>query len=393
MPLSLLHQCGHNGNWNQASYLDDSVGSGLILSPVHMARAVVERLPEEVRHNSLFDPQYYLPRSQKKKLNTYEFFPENIAAGFETDNFSMHALESARLCVDFQATQEYKGIIIPTRYIDQMISNFCELQDIYTVHPFVEALSELKPDAPAYLTLVLTSHMIKDEKFRTNILNWVTSFPGIGGIYLIPDCERTTKQVDDVDFLEEMLVMLHQLREIGIDVVLGYQNTEGLLMTLVPGVTITFGSFENTRIFSIDKFLETEDERRGPRARIYLPGLFNWIQLNHAKEIRDSARGIWDQVYVPTEQSEQALGAAVEPYFNQPRLYMHHFIVYEAQVREMRELEPVERYEFLRTRIQAAQECYSELGRMWIDLDKHGRGDFLDSWLNAMNRHWRNYLA
>jgi hypothetical protein len=190
-----------------------------------------------------------------------------------------------------------------------------------------------------------------------------------------------------------MLVMLHQLREIGIDVVLGYQNTEGLLMTLVPGVTITFGSFENTRIFSIDRFLEAEDERRGPRARIYLPGLFNWIQLNQAKEIRDSAPGIWDQVYDATEHSEEALGAAVEPYFNQPRLYMHHFIVYEAQVREMRELEPVERYEFLRAHIQAAQECYSELGRMRIDLDKHGRGDFLDSWLNAINRHWRNYLA
>lgn len=393
MTISLLHQCGHNNNWNRNSYVDEDVGDGLILSPVHMAKNVVENLDEDIRAGSLFDPQFYLPSSQKRKLNTYDFFPENISGGFETDSFAMHALESARLCVDFQLSQSFSGLIIPTRYFDQMISDFTDMQNVYTVHPFVEALSEVNYDTPVYLSLVLTSHMVKDEKFRTNILNWVTSFQEIDGIYLIPDCPRTTKQVDDADFIEEILVMLHQLREIGLDVILGYQNTEGLLMTLVPEVEITFGSFENTRIFSIDKFLETEEERRGPRARIYLPGLFNWIQLGQAKEIRSNAPDIWERIHVPTDYSEEALDAAVEPYFNQPQLYMHHFITYEEQVRELEALDAADRYEFLRTNIRTAQEIYSELDRFRFDLEKYGRGDFLDSWLNAINRHWRNYLA
>lgn len=393
MPISLLHQCGHNSNWNKNSYVDDGVGDGLILSPVHMARNVAENLDEDVKNVSVFDPQYYLPSSQKRKLHTYDFFPENISGGFQTDDFSMHALESAKLCVDFQLTQNYRGIVIPTRYFDQMISNFCDLQDIYTVHPFIEAISSIGADSTVYLNLVLTSHMIKDEKFRTQILNWLTSFQEIDGVYLIPDCVRQTKQIDDTDFLEELLVMLHQMREIGLEVILGYQNTEGILMSLVPDVEITFGSFENTRIFSIDKFMESDDQRRGPRARIYLPGLFNWIQLGQAKEIREGAPDIWDEIYVPNEQSEQALEAAVEPYFNQPMLYMHHFEVYEQQIRELEDLAASDRYELLRDRIRTAQGWYSELDDRRFDLERHGRGDYLEAWLAAINRHWRNYLA
>ena len=393
MAISLLHQCGHNSNWNRDSFTDESIGDGLILSPVHSSRSAVEGLDEATRSQSLFDPQYYLPSSQKKKLKTYEFFPETISGGFRTNDFSMHALESASLCTEFQIDQNFRAVIIPTRYFDQMISDFCELQDTYSVHPFIEAISESSNDRPVYLNLVLTSHMIKDSVFRTNILNWVTSFPQIDGLYLIPDCPRTTKQVDDAGFLEELLVMLHQLKEIGLEAILGYQNTEGLLSTVVPDVELTFGTFENTRIFSVDKFIQSDEERRGPKARIYLPGLLNWVQLEQAKEIKLSCPDVWDRVYVPTSYSEAALDAPLEPTFNQPQLYKHHFIVYEQQIRELDDLSSLQRYELLREKLIHAQDCYAELNDKRVHLERHGRGEYLGSWINALDRHWRNYLA
>jgi hypothetical protein len=74
-----------------------------------------------------------------------------------------------------------------------MITDFTDRQDVYAVHPFLEAIDRSGAEKPVLLSVVLTSHMIKDEQYRTNILNWITSFPRIDGIYLIPDCERASK--------------------------------------------------------------------------------------------------------------------------------------------------------------------------------------------------------
>lgn len=393
MKAKLLHQCGHNSKWNKDAFEKEDVGDGLILSPVHWSRDAVQKLPSSLKSASLFDPQFYLPSSQKQKLKSYDFFPETISGGFDTNNFSLHALEAARMCVEFQIENEFSGIVIPTRYFSQMVSDFTERQSVYSVEPFLEALSQTDFERPVYLSIVMTSHMIKDETFRTRILNWLTSYQQIDGVYLIPDCERSIKQVDDSDFLEELLAMLHQLREIDLEVILGYQNTEGLLSMLVPEVTFTFGTFENTRIFSIDKFLVADEERRGPKARIYLPGLLNWIQLSQAKDIRTNARDLWDKIHQPTKYSETALEAAVEPYFNQPGLYKHHFEVFKDQVNQLAGLETVDRYENIRAQIHSAQTVYEELDKRRFELEKFGKGDYLAGWLTAINRHWRNYLS
>jgi hypothetical protein len=78
MALGLLHQVGHNSNWNVESFQTDGCGDGLILSPLHQAKATVEKLPPATRAASMFDPQFYLPSSRKPKLLTYPFFPEQV---------------------------------------------------------------------------------------------------------------------------------------------------------------------------------------------------------------------------------------------------------------------------------------------------------------------------
>ena len=107
--MKLLHQCGHCTTWNLAAFDQDDCGDGLIFSPVHESRARLEALPPEMRKVSFFDPQYYLPNSQKSKLHSYDFFPEVIAAGFSTADYYLVALKSARLCIEFQVEQESNG--------------------------------------------------------------------------------------------------------------------------------------------------------------------------------------------------------------------------------------------------------------------------------------------
>jgi hypothetical protein len=382
MSIRLFHQCGHCTTWNVSSLAEDSCGSGLILSPVHSDADNISKIKENLRKVSLFDPQFYLPSSQKTKLASYEFFPETISGGFSTVDFHAHALDAARKCISFQVANKFSAVIVPSRYLDQMYSDYVERQNAYTVHPFVEVLEKEGVKA-AYLTVVLTDHMIKDKGFRTYILNWITSFPVITGLYLIPDCKRSTKQVQDSDFLLELLKLVGEMRGVGLDVLVGYLNTENLLVSLVPKVDIAFGAFENTRIFTIDKFLEIEEDRRGPKARIYIPGLLNWILFAQAKEIRAKVPAVWKEIYVPTDESEKALALAAEPSFNQPALYKHHFKCVQGQISELAELDAPGRIGWLKEKTKRAQAAYSTIAKS-VELERHGNGDHLKAWESAI---------
>ncbi len=390
--LRLYHQVGHNSSWNIETLQEDECGDGLILSPVHQSIDVVYQLDEDLKRRSIFDPQYYLPNSQKRKLASYPFFPEIISEGFSTQDFPLRALESARQCVAFQIEQGFEKIIIPARYIDQMASNYIEKQEEYSLHPFLVAIEKSGINTPVFLTLPLTSHMVMDEGFRTNILNWVTSFPEISGVYILVSHERSTKQIQDNNFLFAYLEFLSALVAADLGLIIGYTNTESLLYSLIDGTTLTFGSFENTRIFSIDKFLESEEDRRGPKARIYLPGLLNWVQFGQAREIREASPKLWERIYTPTTYGDQELSRAVEPHFNQPALYKHHFLCFYDQINQLSDADVVGRYNLVHSWIKTAMENHKAVTELPLDLDTHGNGDHLQPWLDCLNRYYRKHI-
>jgi hypothetical protein len=390
--MKLLHQCGHCTTWNIQALEEDGCGDGLIISPVHEPSSRVAALKNTIRKRSLFDPQYYLPNSQKAKLNSYEFFPEAITNGFNTMDFSLQALESAKLCVAFQADQGFERIVIPARFIQQMVTDYSQQQEAYAVVPFIKEIVRQKVKRPVLLTLPLTSHMVADAAYRTNLLNWVTSFPEINGVYIIVEHERSTKQVTSEIFLFDMLVMLTELKEAGLDIVIGYTNTESLLYLLAGDIDITMGAYENTRMFSLDKFIDSDEDRRGPRARIYLPGLLNWIQFGQAKQLKAGDSNLWGAAYDQTEYAEAVLKQVREPTFNQSPLYKHYFSCFDAQVEELRPLSKSERYKKLTSWIKKGISLNDDIADMPIVFERHGSGDHLQGWLDAANLYFRKYL-
>ena len=392
MSVKLYHQVGHSANWNIASFETEGCGDGLILSPVHQNRDQVEALSKDVRKHALFDPQYYLPNSPKAKLATYEFFPEQISDGFSTKDFPLLALQSAELCVGFQVACDFEGIVIPARFMDQMSPKYFERQEEYTVLPFLKALSKAGISRPVHLTLPITAAMLRDEDFHVQLLNWVTGFPEISGVYVLVNDDRTTKQIRSREFLSAYLEFAHALSNAGLRVLAGHLNCEAVLLTLIDGVDVTFGSFENTRMFSLDKFIETDEERRAPKPRIYLPALLNWIQFDQAIQIRDDEPGLWAQLYRSTGHADVVLAAPVEPYFNQPGLYKHHFLCMHEQIKTLSKDSVVQRYQSLREHIREGIALYQRIEEMPLDLDPHGRGEHLPVWLDCLNAFYRRHL-
>ena len=392
MAIKIYHQVGHNDKWNIDSFTKDDCGDGLIFSPVHQKKEKIESINDDIKQSSIFDPQYYLPNSQKKKLSTYPFFPEIISGSFSTVDFTLYALESARQCIEFQKQQQFEKIIIPTRYIDQLATNYFNQQEEYSVLPFLKAIDESGVDVPIYITLALTSHMIEDEGFCTKLLNWVTQFPELSGVYVLVSNERSTKQIQSATFLNAYMDFMVALRNVDLDLIVGHTNTESLLYSLVNDITLSFGTFENTRMFSLDKFIQSEEDRRGPKARIYLPGLLNWVQFNSAHEIMEEEAVLWSKIYEPTSYADSVLASNIEPTFNQPQLYKHHFICFYNQINKISNLSDVERYNVVREWIKAAMDNHREVSNMPLELDAHGNGDHLQPWLSAIDKYYRKYL-
>lgn len=385
MTINLYHQVGHNWNWNKDSFVEDQCGDGLIFSPVHQSRPNIEKLNVPLRKASIFDPQFYLPNSQKQKLHSYSFFPEVLTDGFSTSNFSIRAMECARQCLQFQQSMNFRYLIIPARYFDQMDPEYTERQEAYTVAHFLAAAKEIKTTKPLFLTLPLTSHMLESAKYRTDLLNWVTKFQDISGVYIFAANERDTKQAASADFLSAYLSFLAELRSAGLELLVGYTNAESLLLTMVGEVSITMGAFENTRIFSTDKFVSNDEDRRGPKARIYVPGLLNWIQFEQAKQIKKKLPGVWDRVHSSTSWADQAFSLIVEPTFNQAPLYKHYFQVFSKQIGELKPLAPAKRKAVLEGWITDAITNHAEIRNGGVELEKHGGASHLASWSKVVS--------
>src|SRR5207248_1993144 len=119
------------------------------------------------------------------------------------------------------------------------------------------------------LSIAVTSAMIQDEGFRTKLLSWLTSYPNVRELCLTYSVPRDTKQIRDADFLVACYRLGIEMQTIDLDLTWSHQNTEAFIFAAQGDVALTMGSFENTRVFSTDKFVVTDEDRRGPKARIY----------------------------------------------------------------------------------------------------------------------------
>lgn len=208
MAIEIYHQIGANMVWNLSSIKDDRTGDGVIFSPRHDPRDRIVNLQNLVRRSAIFDPQFYLPSSPRGQLSTYAFFPDLIAEnGFETNDYTTDiAVAGAINCVNFQVQNNFRYIVIPSWYYRDMRTDYIERQKSLFVEPFLQACRDLGVQKEIVLQLVLTDGMVKDIDYSNEILNWVTQYDEIAGVYLIVEAKPRRKQLKThIDFLYRYL--------------------------------------------------------------------------------------------------------------------------------------------------------------------------------------------
>lgn len=386
--MRVLHQAGHNSIWNINSYEEEACGDGIIFSPVHYPKEKIVELRPATKSASLFDPQFYVPDSQKTKLQSYEFFPEVITGGFSTADFEALAHKAAALCLDFQLKQGFESIIIPARHHTELVSDYVAKQKAFSVEPFLAEIERRKIKQNIYLTLPVTSAMTIDKEYRQGLLDWVTSYPEISGVYFLNEIAEPTKQICNYHKLQGHIDFVRDMQLAGLEIIVGYCNTESILLSLLSPHAVAVGAYENTRGFSIGKFLEEDSEKRGPAPRIYFPKLLNWIRYDTALEIKEDHPDVWKMIYTPTEYSEQVFATGQpRPHFSQPGPYKHHFLLICKQLKALGTASLPERIAKIKAMITEAKSLYEIIeanGVMYFD--RNCSGEHLPVWNRAVNR-------
>lgn len=385
MTTKIIHQLGHRYCWNFDSYQNDGVGDGFIIAPSHMERNYVERLSDEIKNTSFFDPQFFLPNTRVRKLPSYDFFPDVISSGFTTQEFTLrHANQCAVDCLIFQNSQDFEMQIIPTRHFTGLPLNFVEQQDQLFVQPFISGLQSIHSTKPVLLQLIINENMIKNEEYSNRLLNWITHIREITGVYLIADINPRRKQLVDIDFLYRYMKFIDALKNNDLFVMLGYLNIESLLLLLADPDAVTIGSYDNLRMFKIKDF-EPKDNKpiRAPSPRIYSSQLLQLIQSNYLGAIQRVANGEFD-----IDDSKYKV-SIFEPTFNwhfhQPILYKHFFLVFSEQLRIICALSGQERYNKINELINNSIHLNRLIEERGVTMDDDSNGSHLAPWQTVAN--------
>jgi hypothetical protein len=381
----LFHQLGFRYQWNLTSINEEQTGDGIIIGPRWMDYQEVTSLPIEVRQQAIFDPQFYVPNSERNKLLTYPFFPSVVADGFSTGEWTDDlALKSAIACLEFQAQNDFRYLVIPTRYTAGMPSDFIVNQSTLFVDPFLNVYRDLDTTKPCLLQLVLTDQMLKDKSYRRDILNWVTGLKEVEGIYLLYDFQRPHKQIEDIDFLISVYFFVRALKKAGMIVAMGYLNTEAIPLLCAEPDIMTMGSYENLRMFNLDSFREEEPgARRGPNPRIYVSRLLQWIEHNYIGAIMRLV-GDTEEYFDDNLHRVPMFEPTYSWHFQKPEPYKHYFVAFSNQFRRISEYNGIERLRVLQQECNRAMVEFDRLGSRII-FDPNSSGQHLPMWLTFLN--------
>lgn len=383
--MKVYHQTGFRLNWNIDCF-QQNVGDGLIFSPINIDADKLIQLDNSLKETSFLDPQLYLLNEAKGTLDTYPYFPGNIKPDYSTPDLDNSNQILAQLCIDYQLKNNFEYVVIPTRYyVDNPTTYFLQTGD-YFVSPFIDYIKAKGIKKKILQSVIVKTIMLTDEEKRNETLNWITG-QQIDGVYLIFEDNATGKQIKDFEFLFNALKFIQTLKMNGMEVHLGYNNTEAILYSVAMPDSVSIGSYENLRSFGIKRFQDLENgPMRAPRARLYSSLLLQWIDYQYIDAMSKLINN-YENYFDDSEYKPLMFKPDYNWQFMKPEPYKHYFYVFNNQIKTLPETQ-LERIESLKANIKQSMNLFRTIEESVL-LDDDSNGSHLPNWFNVINAFQR----
>lgn len=385
--VSVYHQCGHNDVWNFDIYNEDNIGDGFILCPkMRTKKGEIITLDEEVKRKSFFDPQFYQPRSGLKKLSEYDFFPNVICEDeYNTIDYFEMANLSAEKCITFQIEQKYKHLIIPTVVYEETPQDYLESINKLYIEPFVKIIRDKNiNNKEVLLTVVIKDSQLLDTNYTNELLNLITSYSEITGIYLVPYCKSSTKRIKDMRFILNILKFINILKNNDMYIHVAYSDMEGLIFSLAGIDSVSIGTYENLRTFNLANFEERKQQGYGsPNKRIYSNRLFQWIDFNYLGILKEFEK--FYDLFEHNKYVTMEIPDDKDWHFKFPELYKHYIMTMCNQYKYLPD-NYEERFNYIKAELLNGIELNKEISDFGILFNSDNDGSHLECWVTAINQ-------
>lgn len=263
--MSIFIQQGYGMMQMNNDLANDISNMGVILSPRALNKnQSIDRLKqhaEELRNKGvkiLFDPQFYVPRTNLDKLLKFPYF--NDVGDYSTVYFkSQDSKKFITNVIKYQTDViNVDEIIIPNIYTNSLNTSWYDLTSL-----FVEEAIKLT-EKTKYLTIPLGSDVVNNKDEFDYLISCLSQYD-IDGFYFVINNPKGNFVADEV-FLYNLFDALISLNLSGKKVIIGYSNQQALIYAAAGVTSIASGNYRNVRSFDPDIFFldESDDiKRRG----------------------------------------------------------------------------------------------------------------------------------
>jgi hypothetical protein len=227
--------------------------SGMVCSPLNYSESEVavqiSSLPDSFQ--SILDPQLYFPKSERGKLRTWEYFPNDFDSADQT-NFNWWKTICDILintCERVGASHVCSPCVVPAKFSSDYYK-FC-----VDVGNYIYGLAQQQGKG-SYQTAIIDYNTIKDAGEAEMIASILSQTDG-ESIYLILRSDiEPRRELSDSDSLTGVMKLIRLLKDTEINVFVGFCSSEFVLWKYAGAEMLATGKFFNLRRFTSSRFDE-----------------------------------------------------------------------------------------------------------------------------------------
>ena len=281
---TFLIQFGYQSQTVVRDAMNNDYADGVILSPSDYGYGKTKTLGRDVNKKGgtvLFDPQLYIPRTDKVAFEDYPYYNKSGGDNFETVVLT-NSDSRRELCegiFEVQKETQVDAYISPARFLDTVSDTKLNRWEKLT-RTFIDVVEERDPGSRIIASLPVAGPIITDRDQRNKLLDNITKYDVDGFYVSVEFASYRSNPLIGFKEVKSYLELLKNLRYNWYEVILGHSDQIAHLGFALGINGFASGPRKNTRAFDTDRWVPEDDQGGGTLVYWYYSDpLLNELQV------------------------------------------------------------------------------------------------------------------